>query len=268
VIQFTLFLSCSLHKSFPFSPENLTPFLEIQFKIKGNIVFLFFLESQKRRQEIAMKRILGIGTILLIFVWGAGCAVPVREAVKLDMTAPVGTIEGNQFTGIRYPFRVTAPPGWKISTEFPKFMIDLGYEKEGLEESEVFLFNPETRSNLQIDFTAAGRYETIDQKDRERWVTAMAGSMKDELREAYGKDLKVEFGPTEPLSLKGVPVAAKKYATYTYEGVKRQQGWIYAFAEPYYIFILYMIFEKDGRNDYEALPAILNSFEYFPSKTR
>jgi len=137
---------------------------------------------------MTMKRILWIGIILLIFVGGTGCAVPVREAVRVDMTAPVGTIEGKQFTGIRYPFKVTAPPGWKISTEFPKFMIDLGYEKEGLEESEVFLFNPETRSNLQIDFSAAGLYETIDQKDREQWATAMAGAMKDELQQEYGKD--------------------------------------------------------------------------------
>ena len=48
-------------------------------------------------------------------------------------------------------------------------MVDLGYHKEGLEESEVFLFNPQTQSNLQIDFTPAGRYATFDQQKMESW---------------------------------------------------------------------------------------------------
>jgi len=33
----------------------------------------------------------------------------------------------------------------------------------------------------------------------------------------------------------------------------RQQGWVYAFAEPYQIFILYLVLEKDGKNDYGAI---------------
>jgi hypothetical protein len=46
----------------------------------------------------------------------------------------------------------------------------------------------------------------------------------------------------------------------------RNQGWIYAFTEPYQIFILYLIVEKEGTNDLEALKAILDSFEYVPKK--
>jgi hypothetical protein len=49
----------------------------------------------------------------------------------VDMKAPVGRIEGNQFTGSGILQRCR-PPDWKVSTEFPKFMIDLGYEKDGL----------------------------------------------------------------------------------------------------------------------------------------
>jgi hypothetical protein len=182
------------------------------------------------------------------------------------MKAPVGNIEGNQFTGIRYPFKVAAPPGWKISTEYPKFMLDLGYEKDGLEESEVFIFNPETRSNLKIDFVAADRYSTFDQQKIEGLTNAVTGEMQDELKEDLGKDLKTEVGPTEKVSLKGVPYAAKKYVTYSATGMKRQQGWIYAFAEPYQIFILYMILDKEGKNDHGAFKAILDSFEYIPKK--
>jgi len=205
----------------------------------------------------------------LILVFSIGCAgiparVPVREAVQVDMKAPVGKIEGNQFTGIRYPFNVAAPPGWQITTEYPKFMVELGYDKEGLEESEVFIFNPATQSNLQIDFTPAGRYSTFSQQSIEALTTAATGSFKEELEKDYGKTVNAAIGLTEPVSLKGVPFAAKKYATYTLKGIKHNQGWVYAFAEPYQIFILYQALEKEGKDDYPGIKAILDSFEYIP----
>ena len=79
-----------------------------------------------------------IGIFLFLFL--AGCAGPpvVREAVKLDMKVPVGKIDGNQFTGIRYPFNVSAPAHWKITTKYPKFMLDLGFEEGGLEGRRCF----------------------------------------------------------------------------------------------------------------------------------
>lgn len=211
------------------------------------------------------KKNLGAIATLFLFVFLTACAgVPVRDAVKVDTKLPVGQIEGNQFTGVRYPFNVSAPPGWKISTEYPKFMEELGYEKEGLEESEVFIFNPETRSNLQIDITPADRYSTFSQ-EKITWLTTTAtGSFQDEFVKDYGRDIKVDIAPTETYTLKGVPYAAKKYATYTLKGVKREQGWIYAFAEPYQLFILYMILEKEGAKDHEAIRAVLDSFEYIP----
>jgi hypothetical protein len=214
-----------------------------------------------------MRRVHWLWAFLLILIFSIGCAgVPVREAVKVDMKAPVGKIEGNQFTGIRYPFNVVAPPGWKVSTEYPKFMIDLGYEKDGLKESEVFLYNPDTQSNAQIDFEAADRYSTFNQEKIEGLTNSVTGEMQDELKQDLGKNLKTAVGPTERPYLKGVPYAAKKYVTYTAKGVKREQGWIYAFAEPYQIFILYMILDKEGKNDHEAFKAILDSFEYIPKK--
>jgi hypothetical protein len=97
-------------------------------------------------------------------------------------------------------------------------------------------------------------------------TTAASGSLTDELKEDLGKDLQVNVGPTERISLKGVPYAAKKYATYTVKGVKREQGWIYAFSEPYQIFILYMILEKDGTRDRQDMQAILDSFEVISKK--
>jgi hypothetical protein len=204
---------------------------------------------------------------LLILIFSVGCArVPVRPAVHVDLTAPVGRIEGNQFTGIRYPFNVAAPPGWKVSTEYPKFMLELGYDKEGLEESEVFLFNPETRSNVQIDFSPVGRHSTFDQKTIE-WLTTIAtSSLKDEIEKDYGKNVKVEVSPTEPYSLKGVPFAAKKSVSYAVKGQKRAQGWVYAFAEPYQIFIIYQVLGNEEKKDLEAIQAILDSFEYIPKK--
>ncbi len=206
---------------------------------------------------------------LFLFAFLVGCAgTPVREAVKVDMKAPIGTIQGNQFFGERYPFLVSAPPNWKISMEYPKFMIDLGYDKEGLEESQVFIYNPKTQSNIQIELTPAGRYSKFDQQYIETLTGMATGSFEDELKKDYGKDVKATIAPTEAISLKGVPYAAKKYATYTLKGVKREQGWIYAFAEPYQMFILYMILEPEGSNDREDLKKVLDSFEYVPQGTK
>jgi hypothetical protein len=200
--------------------------------------------------------------IFLILAFLIGCAgAPVREAVKVDLSLPVGKIEGNQFTGIRYPFNVSAPPPWKVTTEIPTFMEELGYERPGLEESQVFIFNPSTQSNLQIDFTPAGRYARFSQESIKSLTTMATGSFKEELEKDYGKGVNAAIGPTTPFSLKGVPFAAKKYATYTLKGVKREQGWIYGFSEPYQIFILYMILEKEGVNDRQDITKILDSFE-------
>ncbi len=213
------------------------------------------------------KRVLQLWIIPLLTIFLFGCAVPVRQAVKVDTRLPVGKIDGNEFTGIRFPFKVSAPPGWKISTHYPEFMVGLGFEKESLLESEVFLFNPDTQSNLQIDIDPAGRYEVVDQGDRERQATNVAEILKDELQKVFGKDLQVNIGPTKAISLKGVSIAAEEYLSYTYNGVERKQGWVYGFSEPYYIFILYMVLKKEGPDDWEAIKSILNSFEYMPSKS-
>jgi hypothetical protein len=214
-----------------------------------------------------MKKVLRPVVFMILLMFLVGCAgIPVREEVKVDLNIPVGRIEGDEFTGLRYPFRVSAPPGWKVTTEIPPFMEELGYEKPGLEESEVFIFNPLTRSNVQIDFTPAGRYSKFSQESIEWLTTAATGGLMEELKEEHGKDLQVTLGPTERISLKGVPYTARKYVTYTVKGVKREQGWIYAFTEPYQIFILYMILEKEGSRDRQDMQTILDSFEVISKK--
>jgi len=209
--------------------------------------------------------------IILFLILLVGCATtaPVRPMLKEDLSVPSGKIEGNRFTGIRYPFNVSVPPPWKMATEFPDFLEELGYDKPSptdKEQTELYVYNPETKSNMQFDFTPAGRYATFSQKKIEQLVTAATDSLKSEIEEDYGKSVKVEVGPTEPISLKGVQFAAKKYATYTVQGVTREQGWIYGFTEPYQIFILYMVLEKEGASDRQDLKSILNSFEVVISK--
>lgn len=204
---------------------------------------------------------------ILIFVLLMGCGKsPAREEVKVDRTLPVGKIAGNQFVGIRYPFRVSAPPHWKITTEIPDFMEELGYGREGLASSQLFIFNPQTHSNLQIDFQPAGRYVRFSQTMIEALTSMMTEGTISEFKEEYGKDLQVETDPTEPISLKGVQYAAKKYVTFPLNGVKREQGWIYAFTEPYQIFILYVILEKQGATDRDDIRKILDSFEVISKK--
>ena len=213
---------------------------------------------------MAIRKVFILAFILSLLV---GCAgVPAIEAVNVDTNLPVGRIDGNQFIGIRFPFNVSGPPGWKVTTEFPPFMEELGYDKAGLEESQVFILNPSTQSNLQIDLTPAGRYTKFSQESIEWLTTAAMGSFQEELEEDYGKEVKAEIGLTTPFHLKGVQYAAKKYATYTLKGVKREQGWIYGFSEPYQIFILYMILEKEGSNDREEILKILDSFEVITKK--
>ena len=212
------------------------------------------------------KKSLLLISFFIVLLVGCATSAPVREVAKVDLNIPIGKIEDNQFLGIRYPFNVSAPPGWKVTTEIPSFMEELGYEKPGLEESEVFIFNPSTQSNIQFDLTPAGRYSKFSQESIEWLTTSAAGSFQEELQEEHGKDIKAGIGPTTPYSLKGVQYAAKKYATYTIKGVKREQGWIYGFTEPYQIFILYMIFDKEGANDREGLKKILDLFEVVSKK--
>jgi len=206
--------------------------------------------------------------LLIVLALFYGCAgVPVREAAKVDMSLPVGEIEGSRFTGIRYPFKVSAPPGWQMATKYPDFMVALGYEKDGLEESELFIFNPVTQSNVQIDLTPAGRYTSFSQGLMEGLVSAAGtDSFIEEIEEAYGKEAQPVIASTDAIRLKGVQYAARKYATYTLKGVKREQGWVYAFSEPYQMFILYMLLDTGGTKDQDALKAIFDSFEYIPKK--
>jgi hypothetical protein len=203
----------------------------------------------------------GFSIIFLIF-FIAGCAVaPVRPLLKEDIHVPSGKIEGNHFIGIRYPFNVSAPPNWKMTTEFPDFLQDLGYDKPSptdKEQTELYIFNPLTHSNMQFDFTPANPGYVPSQRGIEALVGMGASSLKGEWEK---EGVQVETDPTEAVTLRGVQYAAKKYVTYTLQGVKREQGWIYGFSEPYQIFILYMILEKEGANDHEDMKTILDSFE-------
>ena len=60
--------------------------------------------------------------------------------------------------------------------------------------------------------------------------------------------------------------AAKKFGTYTLKGSKQEQGWVYAFAEPYQIFILYMVLGNEAANDRQDIAKILDSFEVISRK--
>ena len=172
--------------------------------------------------------------IILLFLLLIGCAgVPVRPALKEDISIPAGKIEGNQFTGIRYPFNVSVPSHWKMTLEFPDFLEGLGYDRPSpteREQTELYAYNPDTKSNIQFDFTPAGRYATFDQRKIEWLVTAATDSLKSEIEKDYGKDLRVEVGPTEPIFLKGVQFAAKKYANLYRKGAEegtRVDLWLY-----------------------------------------
>ena len=193
--------------------------------------------------------------------------IPVRKEVKVDLSLPVGKIEGNTFKGIRYPFKVSLPSShWQFSVEIPDFMEGLGFKRPGLEESELFIINPVTRSNVQIDLTPAGRTVRFNQKLIETLTRSVAGGLVEELKMEHGRDFPVEVGPTTSYSLKGVQYAAHRSASYKLDGTKVIHGWVYGFAEPYQIFIIYMVLEKEGFDDLRDIMKILNSFEMISKK--
>jgi len=204
----------------------------------------------------------------IIFILIVGCSgIPVREEVRVDLSLPVGKTEGNTFEGIRFPFKVSLPsPQWKFSVEIPDFMEGLGFKKPGLEESELFLINPVTKSNIQIDLTPAGRRARFNQRVI-RGITATAyNGLVEELKMDHGRDFPIEGSPPTPYSLKGVQYAAHQYVSYRVGGTKTIHGWVYGFTEPYQLFIIYIVLEKEGFDDLKDIKKILDSFEVTSKK--
>jgi hypothetical protein len=201
-------------------------------------------------------------TSIFVFSLITSCALPVRQAYKVDQSLPIGTIQGDSFVGERFPFKIKIPPGWQGSTQYPKFLVEQGYGVEGLKETPFFLFNPLTKSSAQIDFSPAGRHVRFSQEMIENLTQSVAGGLVAELRQEQGKDFPIQLGKTVPIHLKGVPYAARRSAQFTIKEESREQGWIYAFAEPFQIFIFSLITGQNRDADKEALEQALSSFEY------
>jgi hypothetical protein len=89
-----------------------------------------------------------------------------------------------------------------------------------------------------------------------------AGGLVAELREEHGKDLPIQLSKAVPIRLKGVPYGARMSAEFTVKGERREQGWIYAFAEPYQIFIFFLIIGENRDADRVSIEQALSSFEY------
>lgn len=214
-----------------------------------------------------MKKILM--TILLVLL--SGCAyIPARPALQENISLSPGKIQGNQFTGIRYSFNVSVPPPWILTTEFPDFMEDMGYDRPfstDKEQTELYAYHPETKSNINFDMTPADRYTRFSQKMIESLTASVTKNITSDLEKERGKGVgDIVVGPTELYPLKGIRYAAKKYVTYTRKGQKWEQGWIYGFTEPYQLFVLYTLVEKEGSNDRNDLKKILDSFEFITKK--
>ena len=206
--------------------------------------------------------------LLLGFLFGCAGG-QVRSTLGEDTRIPPGKIEGNQFIGIRYPFTFSVPSHWMVTTVFPDFMETLGYDRlmpADTEQTEAYAV--QSRNKIEHSIRSyAGRSEGHVQPGKDP-ILATAGteSLKAELEEEHGKNVvTLEVGPTVPAFLKGVPYAARKHVSYTLGGVRREQGWVYGFAEPYQIFILYMILEKEGSNDREEINRIVDSFRMIPT---
>jgi hypothetical protein len=216
-------------------------------------------------KKCSWKGILGVKSYLLLMIillLAMSCAVPVREAFKVDQSRPVGTIQGDSFVGQRFPFKIKIPTGWQAATEYPEFLVEQGYGREGLKETPFFLFNPRTKSSMQVEFSPAGRTIRFNQEMIETLVQMSGKGFVSEVHEEHGKGTPIKLSKMVPIQLKGVPYAARMSASLSEKGEPREQGWIYAFAEPYQIFILYLITGENNKFDQEALEKALSSFEY------
>ncbi len=223
------------------------------------------MERRDKMKTRGWKRIFWIrcGFILLALLLVTACARPiVREAFKADESLPIGGIQGDSFVGQRYPFRIKIPAGWQGTTQYPEFLVEQGYGREGLKATPFFLFNPQTKSSMQVDFSPAARTARFDQKTIEALVRMGGGGLVSEIHEEHGEGTPIKLSKAVPIQLKGIPYAARMWAELTVKGEPREQGWIYAFAEPYQIFILYLITGEKRDMDKEALEQGLSSFEY------
>lgn len=216
-------------------------------------------------KKCSWKWILGVKSyllLMLILLLVMGCAVPVREAFKVDQSRPVGSIQGDSFVGQRYPFKIKIPTGWQAATKHPEFLVEQGYGRESLKETPFFLFNPQTKSSVQVEFSPAGRTTRFNQEMIEALVQMSGKSFVSEVHEEHGKGTPIKLSKMVPIQLKGVSYAARMSASLSEKGEPREQGWIYAFAEPYQIFILYLITGENNKFDQEALEQTLSLFEY------
>ncbi len=209
----------------------------------------------------SVSRGLWIVFLVLLLVPAACGPKAVRRAAVLDSSVPVGTVEGDRFVGRRVPFSIsTAGTGWKVATEAPAWLVEQGYEEEGLAQSQVFLFDPATRSSIQISLSPADAYSTFSQEGMEWLAGFVGGTMPGELDTEFGPGkYTLRQEPVTPARLEGVPYAARAAAAYEAGDVRRENGWIYGFAEPFQIFILYQLNDRKDRGDVEA---ILATFRY------
>ena len=203
-----------------------------------------------------------IVTLLCLLILTAACATPIRPAFKVNESLPIGSVQGDSFVGERYPFKITIPPGWQAATQYPEFLLEQGYGLEGLKDTPFFLFNPLTKSSLQIDFSPAKRTARFDQGIIVAITKMAGGSLMSDLEEEYGKNFSVQFSPVSPIQLKGIPYAARMSARYMVKGQLREQGWIYAFAEPYQIFIFYLVPGMTQEAEKNTIEQALSTFEY------
>ena len=64
---------------------------------------------------------------VLMVISLSSCAIPVRQAYKVDESLPIGTVQGDSFVGQRFPFKIKIPVGWQAATQYPEFLVEQGY---------------------------------------------------------------------------------------------------------------------------------------------
>ncbi len=90
------------------------------------------------------------------------------------------------------------PDGWQAVTQYPEFLVEQGYDREGLKATPFFMFNTQTKSSLQVDLSPAGGTVRFSQETIEALVRMSGGGLVSEIHEEHSKGTPIKLSKVVP----------------------------------------------------------------------
>ncbi|HKI51430.1 MAG TPA: hypothetical protein VJ995_05100 [Geothermobacteraceae bacterium] len=165
------------------------------------------------------------------------------------------------------------PQGWQATSSAPEFLVRQTTEhvarhlreagkpvpeeleqqvRKRLANNELFLYNPQTRAHLEIDFSVINAEDDPPPKES---IAKSARYAKDELSQE--PDLTDVVSDDHEYALKGAAVAYRVDATYQRDGEPRRFVGVISFVDRYWVFIYYTD-EARSEEDLQRLAEVLS----------